>query len=388
MKIAILTLPLHNNYGGLLQTYALQKVLKGMGHEPWLVRFSKKEHYRTCGWWMDLTIRYVKNFVRLLIGRTLDRHPNRKEEMYVSQYTNLFIERYISPISNELTTPRQLSSYCKKAGFDAYVVGSDQVWRPLYAPKISNYFLDFCKGRKVKRIAYAASFGTHQWEFSEKETKECRKLIKDFDAVSVREDSGVTLCRDYLDVIAYHMADPTLLLDRKDFAAIVEQENGKRNDGQLFRFFVDPTQEKEDLTQSVAKELRYTTFSTSAKTYFSKQTYAQDRESCVSPSVADWIASFMDAKLVITDSYHGCIFSIIFNKPFVAIANKGRGQSRFESLLRIFGLEQCQGDDLQSIRRALSSPIDWEKVNAVKEKLRINSLNFLHESLSDVYDYQ
>ena len=79
--------------------------------------------------------------------------------------------------------------------FDAFIVGSDQVWRRLYMPDIYREYLSFAEGWNVRRISYAASFGTEEWEYSPLETTECRRLLQKFDAVSVREASGVSLCK-------------------------------------------------------------------------------------------------------------------------------------------------------------------------------------------------
>ena len=103
----------------------------------------------------------------------------------------------------------------------------------------------------------------------------------------------------------------------------------------------------------------------------SKTAVQEDLQGCVYPSVTKWLRAFVDADFVITDSFHGCVFSIIFNKPFVAIGNKGRGLARFESLLKMFGLE----DRLNSSQ--LTTEIDWESVNGKLNSYREISKNFI-----------
>ncbi|MBR5971918.1 MAG: hypothetical protein IK017_04625 [Paludibacteraceae bacterium] len=95
---------------------------------------------------------------------------------HIRKNTKYFVDKYITPISLLIISPSQLKAYCDSEKFDAYIVGSDQVWRPIYSPKITNFFLDFTANQEVKRIAYAASFGTDQWEFSATDTKKCAKL--------------------------------------------------------------------------------------------------------------------------------------------------------------------------------------------------------------------
>ena len=97
--------------------------------------------------------------------------------------------------------------------YDAFIVGSDQVWRPSYNQHLEQAFLNFTENWKnVKRIAYAASFGVDNWEFTKKQTKECKRLVQKFDFVSVREDTAVNLCKEHLGIEATHVLDPTLLL--------------------------------------------------------------------------------------------------------------------------------------------------------------------------------
>src|SRR5690606_15864360 len=120
-------------------------------------------------------------------------------------------------LSHKITSDSGMKAL-NNIGFDTYIVGSDQCWRPKYSPNITNYFLDFLNDKQnVIRISYAASFGTSDWEFNEPETKMCRDLIQKFDAVSVRESSGIELCQKYLDKEAQHVLDPTMLLELDDY---------------------------------------------------------------------------------------------------------------------------------------------------------------------------
>jgi len=113
-----------------------------------------------------------------------------------------------------------------------------------------------------------------------------------------------------------------------------------------------------------------------------KKFYDKERKGindCVFPPVEEWIRGFIDAEFVVTDSFHGTVFSILFNKPFVSIGNKGRGLSRFTSLLKMFKLENrlifnseyCNLDNLNSI--------DWERTNSILRDKREKSLRFLYE---------
>ena len=118
--------------------------------------------------------------------------------------------------------------------FDAIVVGSDQVWRPKYfKDKIENAFLDFAKSWNIKRIAYAASFGTDEWEYAPKQTKRCGELLKLFDFVSVREMSGINLCATHFDLGAKLEPDPTMLLTTEDYMRLFEVARTPKSSGTL-----------------------------------------------------------------------------------------------------------------------------------------------------------
>ena len=105
-------------------------------------------------------------------------------------------------------------------------------------------------------------------------------------------------------------------------------------------------------------------------------------EKCIYPPVEQWIKGFMDAHFVVTDSFHGCVFSILFNKPFIAISNSGRGKSRFLSLLSIFGLEERLIDNPgDCVPELIGSVINWESVNSILEEKRKESFHFLKTHL-------
>ena len=217
MKIGILTQPLRTNYGGLLQCWALQRVLREMGHEAWVVQRTYRFHafWRWGG-------RLAKNLVRLLLGRKWIAWTSRGEESVIQQHTRRFVEGQIVPRTAPIYSTRGLRADYARRQYDAYVVGSDQVWRPIYSPCQPDFFLGFLSGEaRVRRVAYAASFGTDKWEFSPKLAARCRALAGKFDAVSVRESGGVGLCRAHLGVAAEHVLDPTLLHGHEAYERLV-----------------------------------------------------------------------------------------------------------------------------------------------------------------------
>lgn len=371
MKIGIITQPLAVNYGGLLQNYALQQILFRLGHEVYTINRNNKPH---------LSVKYsIKQLIKKVLG--LPRGFLYWELSKIGQNCCEFVRDNIKT-TEMFKTQDELYEIMYKYNFDGFISGSDQIWRPCYSENIYNNFLDFCQeNTRVKRIAYAASFGVDEWEFSEEQTQECKRLVKLFDAVSVREDSGVHLCEDYLDVNALHVLDPTLLIGKEDYIKLVEDMEEPTSAGELFCYILDNNQEIRTAIQNISLKLSLKAFEVKAKEDDCVLKRGVKISDCVKPAPTKWLRAFMDAKMVFTDSFHGCVFSIIFNKPFWVIGNKGRGNARFESLLKLFNLEGRK-IDINSIEGVnLNTPIDWDKVNRIKREWQVRSLNFLKESL-------
>jgi hypothetical protein len=377
MKIGILTQPLLENYGGLLQCYALQTILKRLGHEVWVVQRTTGELQ---GSTKKVLFSCIKQFDKIFLGEKLIKRL--RPSTYAKRNTSYFVLNYINPKTKLITTTETLKKCHIEQNFEAYIVGSDQVWRPIYSPCINNYFLDFLVPQdRTKRIAYAASFGVDEWEFSEEETSVCKDLIKLFDGVSVRENSATALCEKYLGRNdALHVLDPTMLLEKEDYIRIVEKEKEPKSPGNLFCYILDESSEKNQVVESIASQIDAVPFTQMPKCKLTYENLRDRLEDCVYPSVTAWLRAFMDADMVVTDSFHGCVFSIIFNKPFWVIGNHSRGMARFESLLSMFGLEgRLMSTD--SIPVELSSPIDWDRVNTIKKDWQEKSYNFLERNL-------
>lgn len=379
MKIGILTQPLHNNYGGLLQCYALQTVLQRMGHEAWVLQRIHR-YEQNC--WRSRAEIVLKNVIKRLIGREVCKKMSDEQKQTIGCHTRYFAEKYINPRTEAIYSTYRLKQMAYDLGIEAYVVGSDQVWRPMYSPCITNYFIDFDCRSQVKRIAYAASFGVDHWEYTHHDTKRCAALVKHFDTVSVREASGVDLCKRFLGVKAQHVLDPTLLLDRADYERLVANEQEPPRDGSLFCYILDKAANKQQIIESSARATALQPFYTMPELEPTIANVARDIEACVFPAVTAWLRSFMDAKMVVTDSFHGCVFSIIFNKPFWVIGNAERGMARFKSLLSQFGLEERMISVQDIATTNWQKPIDWQRVNARRDALRVESLHFLQDCLT------
>lgn len=376
MKILILTQPLGHNYGGILQAYALQRYLMELGFSVETLDNTSSENF------IFRINQYIRNIVRLIFGR-IKALPSTKRKQHAYQNIAKFRNDYIKMTPN-LTSGQYIAAYCNKQSIDAIIVGSDQVWRPRYSPNIYNYFLDFIGEIKkpTTTISYAASFGVDRWEFSDTETVTCGKLVKNFDGISVREDSAVQLCQKHLHRDASWVIDPTLLLKKEAYSGLFKTESQTNTKGKLLSYLLDPTPMKKEYLQSASTHLGVNTFSVKPAHKITDVSFS-DLDKCVYPKVEDWLRSFDDASFVVTDSFHGCVFSIIFKKPFIAIGNKERGLGRFNSLLGLFGLKnRLISGNTDNIKSIIDENIDWSYVEKILNQEQGKAKKFLLDHLN------
>lgn len=374
MKIAIITLPLIANYGGILQNYALQTVLKRMGHTvetitlPWELQQP---------WWRK-PLAYSK--------RSVDKYVLRRRKMpvFYEQWYNRTLPILVHDMWNfveEHIHTRRVENFAdiSEGEYDAFVVGSDQIWRPMYSYRpITNAYLDFAKDWKnTKRVAYAASFGTDQWEYSELQTCQCTALAALFDGISVREEAAVRLCRGHLHCEAVHVLDPTMLLAAEDYVALLKDKKLEAPRGELLTYVLDETPEKARIIEKVATHYQYAIYRANSRF----EDWAAPLTERKQPPVEQWLKDFQDAKFVITDSFHATVFSILFGKPFIVIGNKARGLSRIDSLLKMFGLEEHVVSSLTGLDVSWDYDLDTGRVQEVLQARRQTAMEFLRASL-------
>lgn len=356
MRIGILTLPLHTNYGGILQAYALQAVLERMGHEVHVIEKKRRP--------LSIPIQkmpfcYGKRIVKNIIGRKCPIFYEQKynrEQPIIRQNTDKFIKKYIHIAEYDDF------SDIKESEYDAIVVGSDQVWRPKYFKgKIENAFLDFAKDWNIKRIAYAASFGTDKWEYTQEQTERCGELLKLFNFVSVRETSGINLCISHFGVEAELEPDPTMLLAVEDYIQLFKESDTPKSSGTLLYYILNETPAKEAWIKRLADVKGLTPFNVKSKSNKITSPLA-DR---IQPSVEQWLRGFYDASLIVTDSFHACVFSILFNKTFLVFPNETRGTARIQSLLSSFNMNNRM---INIDNSCMEASIDWNEINLILQE--------------------
>ncbi len=366
MKICIITQPLHNNYGGILQAYALQRTLREMGHDVVTDRYgAPHRRLSTPKRLFKLASSYFRFYVLRSKRASLakyQRFPKRHRQALKFAEFDRFVDQYFRTI--DLFKGRCNLRRSEVECFDAFVSGSDQIWRTIYS-NVSVYFLDFTNRYNVKRVSYAASFGKDTIEeYSPRDIRRCREAAAYLDLVSVREQSGVGLCKEHFGVEAQHVLDPTLLLNSECYDQLLGDIS--KSAPALMSYILDVTEEKEEIVSQTSSALGLEVRKFSNQTNGSK------------PSIEQWIAAYRDAEFIVTDSFHGTVFSIIYQKPFVAISNAERGASRFLSLLSIFGLEHRLISSIEELSDDLiHSAIDYHSVNSIKKQWQANSRVFL-----------
>lgn len=363
MRVGIVTQPLEMNYGGILQNWALQQVLKRLGHDPITI-----DAYQRYGG-LHVVYRNIANFYNWIIRR----HCKGRFYLHLpyqgavrQEFTGKFIENYI----DKTDVMREYKhDVVQRYGLDAIVVGSDQVWRLDYnSDHIEDMFLHFAKFQNVKRIVYAASFGVDEWQFSPKQTAACAELAKTFDAVSVREASGLSLCKEYLGVNAKCVLDPTMLLPSAAYRSLLIGIDLKK-EHYLAVYCLDITPDKKLFFEQLANDrglvVRY--FTTGWQSKF---------------TVEQWLLMIEHASMVVTDSFHGTVFSILFGKEFFTMGNPLRGNTRISGLLEQLGLEGRLISDTEPVEPA-DCVINWQDVYSRLDVKRKESIEFLENALKE-----
>lgn len=360
MRIGILTLPFNNNYGGYLQAYALQTVLERKGHEVVIIN---RQHPKETKWKM------VKRFVKTMIHLEpfhLDINSRKGALMHK------FVDSRMH-LSSPLYSSSALHNYCVSNSMDYYIAGSDQLWRPCYVPNVEDYFFDYLPDA-VERIAYAASFGVANPIYTDSQRERCGEAIQKFTSVGLRENSG----KNVINSLGWKannvnvVLDPTMLLEREHYESLLGNYVPSKNyKGSIVTYILD----LDKSTKNIVKHSQHIISNPCIDIIDRKKWKSPNY---VMPPIEEWLCAFRDADFVITDSFHGTVFSIIFHKPFVVKVNKNRGSDRFDTLLGHFGIEDRAITDESKIDAIISQEIDWVKVDNILAEKRNQSLKFLN----------
>ncbi len=324
-----------SNFGAMLTCYGLQETIKSFGLYPRVINYIPPQFYK--------------------------KYNGSKSESFALKY--LLLTKFCKD-KKELQTLNEET--------DTFIVGSDQVWRYPYYHSIGNniFHLNFAAADK-KKIACAVSFGVDFFEGTPQDTKITKYYVNQFDNISVREDTGVELCKNVFNVDATHILDPVFMADKSVWNKILEKAD-KIDESFIASYVLDKSKTALSLL-SVAKN----------KFDLLKSFDMADGSKGENTSVENWLWRIKNAKFFITDSFHGVCFAVIFNKPFIVLANKSRGYSRFKSLLALLNLEDrlILDFDLKTVQNLIDKPIDYQKVNQILNEKIILSKKWLKSAL-------
>ena len=358
MKIGILTFHWAQNYGAVLQCYALKSKLQEMGHDVCII--DRVPQYR--------------GFLRNLYHRISYKY------FWSWLKFSDFNRKYLVPKTRQYNSMDALMKQFTQEKLDAVVVGSDQVWR--WGMMGYNYFLDFVDKYYTRKYAYAASFGLSYWTDNGLSTAHVTRLMKEFKAITVREHTGITLCERIFGVQARLAVDPTLLYDASFYERTLLEGMPKVSQHKVVSCILGDENldqckhisnwaEKEGMAY---EELFWTDWGFPA--------LRKGKARWLHLSVQEWLNAIRGAEYVITNSFHCTVFAILFRKRFLVLDNHSGGIDRIRTLLSTLGLKHHSlatlGDE-EELHRRLDTPISYDDVDARLNALRKESLAFLQE---------
>lgn len=384
-KIGILNCTHIKNYGSVLQSYAMELIVRKLtGYETLSVRYVEKKD-----------IQYIRNRIPLLLDRDIVRYKAKgvKRKLYLKywnkdlavqckkreehfeefvksnfHFTDIYYNR------NELINSTR--------DFSGYVLGSDQVWHPINYG--SHFYTMEWIPDDVPKIVYGASFGVYR--LPRNQLQGTRDFLSRIDAISVREKRGADIVKELIDREAIVVADPTLLLTTQEWDLV--KKDIKLEDKYIFCYFLGDNRKAREYAQKVARKYNLKIYAVVFMDEINKIDFNFGDEQLYDIGPAEFISYIEKAEYVITDSFHGTIFSILYNKEFIVFnrfeISKGQStNSRIDSLLGIVGLENRRKIDIQDVE-TINADIDYEEVKKKIDRIQDVSIRYLKEKLSVV----
>lgn len=378
-QVLIRTLPLSaGNYGGILQAYALQQALRDLGFDAVTERSAPSSPQVTTGGRLKDGTKRALSHLGIRGGRESWVAATVKHE--VDAALNEFVARHILQVDQvPLSVGHAAESY------SGFVSGSDQVWRARWSDVPRCLWNDIDARDSRPRLSYAASFGIDDLsEYSAEALAQSSRLAQRLTAVSVREESGVNLCKQEWGVEAERHLDPTMLVDLARYRALSDAAViDDAAEGGVVTYILDRASRAQGAADQIAERRSTHVVHLTTPTPPSLRAYRRAKDHYRRRSVEEWLTNIAAADFVVTDSFHGTVFAILFNRPFVSIVNRSRGASRFTTLLSTFGLEHRLVEPGQGVDPALmEDDTDWVAVNATIKTERLRGITYLQKHLS------
>ena len=346
-NIAIVGPWTNKNHGGALTYYALYEAIADMGYYPYMISQPKdseiKPNIENCGY---------------------DKIP-------YPQYA-------IAPIMDNMKEMERFNDLC-----DNFIVGSDQWFNRLLAHDSQSYMNLRWVNATKKKFAYAASFGYENYDGTEYERAELANYLQKFDAFSVRELSGIELVKKNFNIDAIQVLDPVFLCPPEKYNNLIQDVDVKTKKSQyLFAYIMDIDADKNRILKKGAEILNLSVLAT--VDYDNKDTIpGWTIDTVYNLSHEEWLAYIKNASFIVTDSFHGMCFALIFQKQFIAVVNSKRGSTRFETMMKLLGLDKNIVYDLDEIPAALNQKIyiDYNRINQLLQSKKKESIEFLKKIL-------
>ena len=387
MKIGIITFHESVNYGALLQAYALSSYLQKQGHDVYIIDYNRRASDKGILLLLhkiNVAIRMVLKKPFFLFSYIRNRLTKASQNSFIggnNEKTKIFDDLFRSfrRKNFRLTDFKYrfpLELRMKPPKMDAYIAGSDQIWGHGQTSFSDAYFLNF--GPKgIRRIAYAPSFGRPTLDKSW--NKELCRKIKRFDAVSVREKSGIDIIQKACRRNAVKVLDPTLLLD--DYSQITSNVN---TEPFIFIYRLKQSEQLKSnflkLTKNISDELNLTT------KVIAPMDKLGDDENEILVGIEDFLGHVKNATFMITNSFHGTVFAILNKVNFICCARTGTTEGQNDRMIGLLEelnlLERYTNlDENINYKQYINNQINWEDVYSRLNKLREISINFLNEAL-------
>lgn len=339
-RINLLTIHWGLSFGAVFQTYATCEILKGLGHSINIINLVNKDYLKK------------RSFLESLKFIITDYNFER------------FRRKYLPKRTNESTSIDKI----KIPQADTVIVGSDQVWNSdITGNHALSYFLDFASDNQ-RCISFASSFGKSEWSHNIDFTQKVKACLLKFDGLSVRESSGKKILKETFGRDALHVLDPTLVY--KDFENLVKD---KRTIHQIFPFLLIKSKEELAIVSALSNKTRMPLFKHSYWTAY------------ITNTPLNWLKRIRNSEIVITDSFHGLAFSLIFHKNFYIVCGNESKFTRLQSLLNLVGLNDRYIRSIEDIDlrwETLSKPIDYTNIDSILLSEREKAITFLRDNIN------
>ena len=379
MNIGILTFHFSDNYGAALQAYALRRWFIEHGHQASFIDYRPAhiEH----GGSLSLPTSPAKikanlKVVYLALSSFANRHfGSQSQKEKFTSFRKQFLD-----VVDSLNEQDNDAALAAAQSFDLIVAGSDQIWSPSqhfgFDP---NYFLAFASGFRARKVSYAASFGRDK--ISAAEAVQLPNLLKNLDAISVRETSGVALVEQAIGLQATNVPDPTLL--HGDYSELTNSPVPAQEGSYVFCYALRSPDNIRQTADLVSKRLDCPVLSA----HNPHRRWVEIGKT-VYPDPAEWVSLIKNARFVVTNSFHGTVFSLLFKKPFVVAGltgDRASSNARAINLLRAVGLEERLTPSFtqENVEELMAREIDWTAVDERLATLQQAGDQFLRMQLEE-----